>query len=890
MAPWTRLVRFVAVEDGQVHYGEPVDDALDVGLAVHEGKPVSVHEVVGSRLPFEGDVDAGRTLTVGKLLSPVPAVAGSIRCLGINFRKHVEEAGQKIPIEPVIFMKPHTALAGPGDVLVPRFVHDPEPFQGSKEQLDYETELAFVVSRDAKNIKPEDAHEYVLGALIPHLHWRQTQWNFAKSFDGFCPIGPMLVSPSVLTNPNGINFTGSLNGELRQQDTTADWIFDVTTVLSFISQGTTIPAGTVILMGTPSGIGWFRKPPALLHDGDVFSVWHDKIGTLVNKIVFELAQPMGFDHFELDAALNGRAQYSETGALGLSTAQTSFSPLSSLLAFVSQDTLNPVVNNDMLLNSWLTSDPAQWSAELPPLDPDHNGDDCPDGGNSFAGLLAAAAAVDNSKKNVDLEGSVLSPDDLARKLKLPRPAEPTADLIPSLKYLDATIRLYFQPTYSRARQPPFVTISIVSIGCLYMGAPADEQRGEWIFDRLNRVILETQDTWMADPKLQRAALQAAVLGQCFAMLSSKRTATADSYHGAICAIARDLRLRSKDDDEKDLASDVLSALTDAQLKVRWEQWALDEMMRRAVSMLDYHAAHLTSMKPDLPFQLLPRRPVISGDALFEAEDHFAWRRLIITHLEPSPFHQPSLFRATCEIGYAFVRLMMDRLLATPWTNESRSTTVAPFYAHHVKLLDAELQSAAVWSAQQCTNAFILFHYACFASLIRLDQLELAISGLSRDSGESWARATLHSRSGRLALLHCAAILQLANQLQEIVFIVPTAILHAALALIVLAKLRQSNFGSVFIVNPTLLAQWASLADRIELKSLEFDGISEVQYDVDTPESFVLSGKGSLQVPGFADHVDQRMDLLRSSCIKLLRRTSPWDSGLAIVEKLLATDL
>ncbi|KAM0791531.1 hypothetical protein ACM66B_005980 [Microbotryomycetes sp. NB124-2] len=293
MAPWTRLVRFVAQEDGQEHYGQPVDESIDVGLAVHEGQSVGVHKVVGQRLPFDGQVDTHSTLTIKQLLSPVPAFGGSVRCLGINFGKHVEEAGQKMPVEPVIFMKPHTSLAGPGDVLVPRFVHDPEPFQGSKEQLDYESELAFVVSKDAKNVKRQDALEYVLGYtsandVTARFHQgRQPQWNFAKSFDGFCPIGPVLVSPSVIHDPNELEFTGSLNGELRQSSSTKDWIFDVADVLSFISQGTTVPAGTVVLMGTPSGIGWFRQPKALMHDGDTFVVWHDRIGSLVNKMVFD---------------------------------------------------------------------------------------------------------------------------------------------------------------------------------------------------------------------------------------------------------------------------------------------------------------------------------------------------------------------------------------------------------------------------------------------------------------------------------------------------------------------------------------------------------------------------------------------------------------------------
>ncbi|KAM0755119.1 putative mitochondrion protein [Meredithblackwellia eburnea MCA 4105] len=295
MASWERLVRFVAKEDSKIHFGQAIDPEQDVGLAVEAGQDVKVHEVTGSSLPFEGTVDRNTTLTISELLSPLPEKdVGSIRCLGINFRKHVEEAGAKMPKTPVLFMKGNQALTGPGAIPVPKFIHeDKGSDEEGTEQLDYETELAVIISKDCKNVKKEDAYNYVLGYTCANdvtgrFHQgRQPQWNFAKGFDKFCPIGPVLVSHSAIGDPGKLSFKGSLNGEVKQESNTQDWIFPVPEVLEFLSSGTTIPAGSVILFGTPSGIGWFSKPKRLLREGDVFTVWHEKIGTLVNSFVFE---------------------------------------------------------------------------------------------------------------------------------------------------------------------------------------------------------------------------------------------------------------------------------------------------------------------------------------------------------------------------------------------------------------------------------------------------------------------------------------------------------------------------------------------------------------------------------------------------------------------------
>jgi 2-keto-4-pentenoate hydratase/2-oxohepta-3-ene-1,7-dioic acid hydratase in catechol pathway len=172
--------------------------------------------------------------------------------MGANFRKHVEEAGLKCPRTPVLFIKPPTSLAGPGDIPIPKFVHEDRDEEMGPEQLDFETELAFVVSKDARDITPEEAKDYILGSvsgrewyrgrrreleltllrdssprytsandITGRFHqFRQAQWNFAKGFDKFCPIGPVLVSPERVGNVCELDFKGCLNGTVMQHDNT----------------------------------------------------------------------------------------------------------------------------------------------------------------------------------------------------------------------------------------------------------------------------------------------------------------------------------------------------------------------------------------------------------------------------------------------------------------------------------------------------------------------------------------------------------------------------------------------------------------------------------------------------------------------------------------------
>ena len=226
----------------------------------------------------------GKRVAVESLLAPVAPV--NIFCIGLNYRAHALETGKELPHHPVVFMKPTTAATDPGVAIVlPKCcVRGPE--------VDFEAELAVVIGRTAKNVSEEDALNYVLGYTaandISARKWQKHagggQWIRGKGFDGFCPLGPVLVTTDEVSDPQGLNISTVLNGQIMQQSNTADMIFPVAQLISYLSQDTTLLPGTVILTGTPSGVGVARKPPLFLADGDHVSIAIECIGQLNNPI------------------------------------------------------------------------------------------------------------------------------------------------------------------------------------------------------------------------------------------------------------------------------------------------------------------------------------------------------------------------------------------------------------------------------------------------------------------------------------------------------------------------------------------------------------------------------------------------------------------------------
>ncbi|KAJ3509760.1 hypothetical protein NLJ89_g5048 [Agrocybe chaxingu] len=291
MAPiktqWTRLIRFVAAETGRVHIGQPVDPNLDVGLAAAHGRPIRAFEIVGSALDLSAQV-TNTVYTVRTLLSPISnEEIKVVRCLGLNYSDHAAEAKLAKPAFPILFYKPLTSLLGPlGTVVIPRAA------QPVKEHLpDYEVELVIVIGKPAKDVSEADALDYVLGYTGANdVSFRKhqmavSQWGFSKSFDNTNPLGPCLVSSGVIKDPQDVKLKCTLNGVVVQDGTTAEQIFTVRQTVAFLSQGTTLEPGTIILTGTPKGVGFVKSPPLYLKDGDKMSVWlSGGIGTLVNDV------------------------------------------------------------------------------------------------------------------------------------------------------------------------------------------------------------------------------------------------------------------------------------------------------------------------------------------------------------------------------------------------------------------------------------------------------------------------------------------------------------------------------------------------------------------------------------------------------------------------------
>lgn len=263
-----RIIRFVD-SGGLQRYGE---QALEGKARVLKGD-------------LFGKLEAtGETVEVKKVLAPV--VPAAILAIGLNYRKHAEEGGAKIPEYPVVFMKAPGALQNPGDPII---------LPPNEPEVDYECELAVVIGKKAKNVPRGEALSYVLGYTcaddVSGRTWQQrkggSQWCRGKSFDTFCPLGPVLVTREEIPNPNALKLKTILNGQVLQDWTTSDMIFDVSFLVSFLSESTTLFPGTVILTGTPQGVGFARKPPVFLKHGDTVVIEVERIGRLENPVVAE---------------------------------------------------------------------------------------------------------------------------------------------------------------------------------------------------------------------------------------------------------------------------------------------------------------------------------------------------------------------------------------------------------------------------------------------------------------------------------------------------------------------------------------------------------------------------------------------------------------------------
>ncbi len=247
----------------------------------------------GETMRIAGDIFSDFKITnepaqITKLLAPL--VPAAMLCIGLNYKRHAAESNSPPPEFPVLFVKNPGALQNPGDPIA-------IPTHLASNEVDYECELAVVIGKKCKNASKANALDYVLGYTcandVSARDWQRVrsggQWCRGKSFDTFGPLGPCLVTRDEIPNPNALQIRTIINNETLQDWNTNDMIFNVSTLIEFLSGSTTLLPGTVILTGTPHGVGMASKPPRWLKPGDNVTIEIEKIGRLTNPVILETA-------------------------------------------------------------------------------------------------------------------------------------------------------------------------------------------------------------------------------------------------------------------------------------------------------------------------------------------------------------------------------------------------------------------------------------------------------------------------------------------------------------------------------------------------------------------------------------------------------------------------
>ncbi len=275
---YMKIIRFLSA-DQQILFGAYNPDK-PAEASVIEGNIFGPHKITT------------RKTAIKKILAPL--VPANILALGINYKKHGDETAMSYPEQPILFLKATTSITGPDAPIV-------LPAAGP-DCVDYEAELAVIIGRKAKNIKPAEVMDCIFGYTcandVSARDWQfdaqKGQWARGKSFDTFCPLGPWIVTKEDIANArHDLGIRCILNGQAVQESRTAQMIFNLQEIVSNLSRSMTLLPGTVILTGTPDGVGFTRNPPLFLQDGDLISVEIEKIGTLSNKVMKENSGAVG---------------------------------------------------------------------------------------------------------------------------------------------------------------------------------------------------------------------------------------------------------------------------------------------------------------------------------------------------------------------------------------------------------------------------------------------------------------------------------------------------------------------------------------------------------------------------------------------------------------------
>ncbi|MED1723716.1 fumarylacetoacetate hydrolase family protein [Brevibacillus parabrevis] len=244
------------------------------GWMVAEDQKVRVIEGDIYKIQTAKPIMTGLELPLDEISLKAPCDPSKVVCIGLNYRDHAAEMGIDLPKEPLMFLKPSSAVVGPGEPIV---------YPKLTANLHYEGELAIVIKKEAKKVKAADADEYILGftcaidVTARDLQWSDGQWTRAKGFDTFCPLGPAIAAKLDYSN---LRIVTRVNGEVRQDASTEQLIFTIPQLVEAVSAVMTLRPGDVILTGTPSGVGELKV-------GDEISVTIEGIGTLTTHVVGE---------------------------------------------------------------------------------------------------------------------------------------------------------------------------------------------------------------------------------------------------------------------------------------------------------------------------------------------------------------------------------------------------------------------------------------------------------------------------------------------------------------------------------------------------------------------------------------------------------------------------
>lgn len=281
-------MRIARVSDGSNIYVARVDGAEGTIIPLHVEQAGPGRDGLRELLATDGvngpAVADEHPLSGMRLLAPV-VNPQKVLAIGLNYARHAKEGGADPPKNPIMFAKTNNSIVGPDDVI--RYSKD------DSTMVDYEVELAIVIGRRARRVRVADALDYVLGYTVCNdvsardAQFADNQWVRSKSFDTFCPLGPWIVTADEIPDPQTLGLRCRVNGTTLQDSTTADMIFGCAELVSYLSRAITLEPGDVIPTGTPEGVGFARKPPVFLLDGDVVECEVDGIGTLRNSVVVE---------------------------------------------------------------------------------------------------------------------------------------------------------------------------------------------------------------------------------------------------------------------------------------------------------------------------------------------------------------------------------------------------------------------------------------------------------------------------------------------------------------------------------------------------------------------------------------------------------------------------